>query len=72
MSAVQDDMGQFADNHGPFFGAYFPNQPIAMGGQYSIQPGVMNHTANMFGSTSGGMFPAANLVVTVTSQSANG
>jgi hypothetical protein len=48
------------------------SQPIAMGGQYSIQPGVMNHTANMFGSTSGGMFPAANLVVTVTSQSANG
>ncbi len=71
MSAVQNDMGQFADNSGPFFGANFPNQPITMGGQYSIQPGVMNNTANMFGSTSGGMLPVANLVVTVTSESAN-
>jgi hypothetical protein len=32
----------------------------------------MNNTANMFGSTSGGMIPMGNLAVTVTSQSANG
>ena len=72
MSAVQNDMGQFADNQGLFFGAYFPDQPITMGGRYTIQPGVMNNTANMYGRRSGGMFPMTNLVVTVTSQSAIG
>lgn len=39
MSAVQNDMGQFADNRGTIFSANFPDQPITMGGQYVIQPG---------------------------------
>ena len=38
MSAVQNDMGQFADNRGTLLSANFPNQPITMG-QYVIQPG---------------------------------
>ena len=64
MSAVQNDMGQFADNRGTVFAANFPDQPISMGGQYVIQPGLNSHD--------GYQLPMANLVVTVTSQSANG
>ena len=63
MSAVQNDMGQFADNRGTLFSANFPDQPITMGGQYVIQPGLNTHD--------GGQFPTAILAVTVTSQSAN-
>jgi len=57
-------MGQFADNRGTLFSANFPNQPLAMSGQYVIQPGLNTHD--------GGQFPMANLAVTVTSESANG
>jgi len=64
MSAVQNDMGQFADNRGTLFSANFPNQPITPGGEYVIQPGLNTHD--------GGQFPMANLVVTTTSESANG
>jgi RHS repeat-associated protein len=64
MGAVQNDMGQFADNRGTVFSANFPVQPITMGGRYLIQPGLNSHD--------GGQLPMANLVVTVTSQSANG
>jgi hypothetical protein len=66
MSAVQNDMGQFADNRGTIFSANFPNQPLTMGGRYVIQPGLNSHDG------SGGQFPTGTLVVTVTSQSANG
>jgi RHS repeat-associated protein len=69
MSAVQNDMGQFADNQSPFFGAIFPDEPISLGGQYSIQAGVMNNTANMIGSTAGGLIPISNLTVTTTAES---
>jgi hypothetical protein len=64
MSSVQNDMGQFADNRGILFSANFPEQPITMGGQYVIQPGLNTHD--------GGQFPTGVLAVTVTSQSANG
>jgi RHS repeat-associated protein len=64
MSAVQNDMNQFAKNRGYFFAANFPNQPIRMGARYFIQPGVNSHN--------GGEFPTGVLLVTVTSQSANG
>jgi len=64
MSAVQNDMGQFADNRGTIFSANFPDQPITMGGQYVIQPGLNSYN--------GGQFPGTNLVVTVTAESANG
>jgi RHS repeat-associated protein len=63
MSAVQGDMGNFADNSGTVFSANFPDQPITMGGQYSIQPGLNNYN--------GGQFSMSNLVVNVTSESAN-
>jgi RHS repeat-associated protein len=73
MSAVQKDMGQFADNRGSFFAANFPDQPLTMGGQYSIKPAVMTYTANMYSPTAtSGMLPVGNLAVTVTSQSATG
>jgi len=44
MSAVQNDMGQFADNRGTVFAANFPNQALTMGGQYAIQPGFNEHS----------------------------
>lgn len=66
MSAVQNDMGQFADNRGTIFSSNFPHVPLTLGGQYAIQPGLNSHDG------SGGQFPTGILVVTVTSQSANG
>jgi hypothetical protein len=66
MSAVENNMGQFADNRGYIFAANFPNKPLAIGGQYSIQPGLNPH------SRDGSIFPTGTLVVAVTSQSANG
>lgn len=73
MSAVQNDMGQFADNRGSTFFAKFPDQPITMGSRYSIQPGVMIYSANMYSTAPrGGVLPVGNLVVTVTAESANG
>jgi RHS repeat-associated protein len=74
MSAVQNDMGQFADHlqPGDFSPSIFPDQPITMGGQYSIQVGVGLSIANMYTpEVFTGMLPAKNLAVTVTSESAN-
>jgi hypothetical protein len=72
MSAVQNDMGQFADNNG-FFAANLPDQPLTIGGQYSIQPGItMMSNDALSNPVTFGMLPVANLVVNVTSESANG
>jgi hypothetical protein len=35
-TAVQSNMSQFADNRSLIFAAKFPNQPITMGGEYTI------------------------------------
>jgi RHS repeat-associated protein len=67
MTAVQNDMGWFADNRDWIFATNFPTQPISMGNQYTITPGLTNHV----GSVEPGMIPTARLVVTVTSESAN-
>src|SRR6266446_4740819 len=64
MSAVQSNMSQFANNRGALFAANFPRRPLHLGGQYVIQPGVNSHD--------GQILPTGYLVVTVTSQSANG
>jgi hypothetical protein len=66
MSSVQNNMAQFADNRNTIFAANFPSQPIQLGGQYVIQPGLNPHTSD------GYVLPTGTLVVTVTSQSANG
>jgi RHS repeat-associated protein len=66
MSAVQNDMGRFADNRDTVFAANFPDQPIQLGNQYVIQPGFNPHTSD------GYELPTGTLVVTVTSQSAYG
>jgi YD repeat-containing protein len=72
MSAVQHDMGQFADNFG-FFTANFPDQPITMGGQYSIQPGAWIPTANLYGLPAVPLtISGKTLAVTVTSESTTG
>ena len=63
---------QFADNNG-FFAANFPDQPLTIGGQYSIQPGItMMSNDALSNPVTFGMLPVANLVVNVTSESANG
>jgi hypothetical protein len=71
MAAVQNDMGQFADNNQMTgFVSSFPDQPIALGNRYTIQPGIaFAPYGDMFmpREVSGG-----TLAVTVTSQSANG
>jgi hypothetical protein len=41
MAAVQNNMGQFADNQGSFFASTFPSQPITMGGGNLSQPITM-------------------------------
>jgi RHS repeat-associated protein len=66
MSAVQHNMGQFADNRGTLFAANFPDQPLTLGSQYLIQPGLNSHDPSNY------ELPMGNLVVTVTSQTANG
>src|ERR1700676_2754700 len=73
MSAVEEDMGQFADNRGLFFAANFPDQPITMGSQFTIQTGIIVTTATPYGATSGpAMMPVSNLAVTVTAESPDG
>jgi RHS repeat-associated protein len=73
MSAVQNDMGQFADNAGTIFAAKFPDSPITAGGQYLIQPGFNGGNGNVIPGP-GNWFIASPgyLAVTATSVSPNG
>jgi hypothetical protein len=64
MSAVENDMCQFADNRGYVFAANFPNQLLSVGSQYAIQPGSNSHSG---GGAQGGILPTGTLAVTVTS-----
>ncbi len=65
MARVQNDMGEFADNRGTLFATAFPRQPLRLGSNYAIMPGLNTHSG-------GNEFPTAILAVTVTSQSTTG
>jgi RHS repeat-associated protein len=70
MAAVQNDMGTFADNQS-LFASRFPDNPIRMGGSYSVFPGLNNAQGGMLPSLIG-PYPTGSLEITVSQISANG